>query len=574
MQDGEPNPPAAPPNSHAEVLAAINSLKDSLESRVEKECKRQRLTEVPAFKRLGNEQQFRHTEKVLTHIQSAQSNLETLDVDEAKTNLQDAINEIKERQKLIKLADRSELGWGVVKEYVTDNLASDPEDVRKIKKAEKAAAAKKPATKKRGSNAAYSRTGTFAPYIRPATSSFASTARQSPFFVPTEASTTPGPVSSAGYKATSDRPAPPFDPFSGSSQDHQAQPQNTRDWEYQQGDVKPPEGVQGAWKCLTSSLQDPTLKHLASVNLPALLMSAKATSTTKKYLASWKKWEAWASSNPEVSTFPVSPFHFSLYISHLAATGPKSIAVSAAAAVSWAHGLAGIPSPTSNSMVKTALQGFKRLRSTPTVRKEPITSDTLVKLFSSHGHSNANLADLRVLFTCFVSYAGFLRFDDLSLITRRDCTVSTDRMTIHLAKSKSDQYRDGADVVIARTSKPTCPVVVAERYFKALGDPPDSPLPVLRRLVSTRSGLIPSSSSLSYTRTREIVLDALRPLVPDIMLYGLHSLRSGGASAACNAHVPSFLISKHGRWKTEKARNAYLKLDSSTTLLASKSLGI
>ncbi|XP_072021496.1 integrase/recombinase xerD homolog [Amphiura filiformis] len=332
--------------------------------------------------------------------------------------------------------------------------------------------------------------------------------------------------------------------------------------------------IKGAWKCLTSSLQDPTLKHLASVNLPALLMSAKATSTTKKYLASWKKWEAWASSNPEVSTFPVSPFHFSLYISHLAATGPKSIAVSAAAAVSWAHGLAGIPSPTSNSMVKTALQGFKRLRSTPTVRKEPITSDTLVKLFSSHGHSNANLADLRVLFTCFVSYAGFLRFDDLSLITRRDCTVSTDRMTIHLAKSKSDQYRDGADVVIARTSKPTCPVVVAERFFKALGDPPDSPLPVLRRLVSTRSGLIPSSSSLSYTRTREIVLNALSPLVPDITLYGLHSLRSGGASAACNAHVPSFLISKHGRWKTEKARNAYLKLDSSTTLLASKSLGI
>ena len=175
----------------------------------------------------------------------------------------------------------------------------------------------------------------------------------------------------------------------------------------------------GAWNCYTSAIRDPTLKHLASVNLPALLMSAKATSTTKKYQASWKKWETWASSKSEVSTFPVSPFHFSLYISHLAATGPKSIAVSVAAAVSWAHSLAGIPSPTSNSMVKTALQGFKRLRSTPTVRKEPITSDTLIKIFGSHGHSNADLADLRVLFICFVSYAGFLRFDDLSLVKRK-----------------------------------------------------------------------------------------------------------------------------------------------------------
>ena len=44
-----------------------------------------------------------------------------------------------ERQKLIKLADRSECGWATVSAYVTDDLADTPEDERRICKAEKSA---------------------------------------------------------------------------------------------------------------------------------------------------------------------------------------------------------------------------------------------------------------------------------------------------------------------------------------------------------------------------------------------------------------------------------------------------
>ncbi|XP_038071255.1 uncharacterized protein LOC119740121 [Patiria miniata] len=303
-------------------------------------------------------------------------------------------------------------------------------------------------------------------------------------------------------------------------------------------------------------------------------MSAKAESTTTKYKASWTKWETWASSKPEITKFPVNPFQFALYISHLSSTGSKSTAELAVAAVKWVHSLAGLPSPTDNSIVKMALQGFKRQNSSPTIRKDPITPDILTKLHINHGHSSATLADLRILFVCFISYAGFLRFDDIRNISRNDCTISSDRLTIHLCKSKSDQFRQGTDVVIARTFKPTCPVLVAERYFSALGDSNNSTLPVLRRLVATKKGLTSSTKPLSYTRTREIVLDALRPIVPDVATYGLHSLRSGGASAAFNANVPPFLISKQGRWKTESARNVYFQLDNKSNLLATRNLGI
>ena len=49
---------------------------------------------------------------------------------------------IKKRQKLIKIADKNRDGWLIVQEYVTDDLASDSEDEKKIRKA-KAAAEKK-----------------------------------------------------------------------------------------------------------------------------------------------------------------------------------------------------------------------------------------------------------------------------------------------------------------------------------------------------------------------------------------------------------------------------------------------
>ena len=73
------------------------------------------------------------------------------------------------------------------------------------------------------------------------------------------------------------------------------------------------------------------------------------------------------------------------------------------------------------------------------------------------------------------SYACFLRYNDISSVTRKDCKIFGDRVTIFISKLKSDQFRDGAEVVITRSSKPTCPVVVAERYFEAMGDPDGSP---------------------------------------------------------------------------------------------------
>jgi hypothetical protein len=40
--------------------------------------------------------------------------------------------------------------------------------------------------------------------------------------------------------------------------------------------------------------------------------------------------------------------------------------------------------------------------------------------------------------------------------------------------------------------------------------------------------------------------------------YGLHSLRSGGASAAYKGGVQDKLFKVHGRWKSENAKDGYV----------------
>ena len=49
--------------------------------------------------------------------------------------------------------------------------------------------------------------------------------------------------------------------------------------------------------------------------------------------------------------------------------------------------------------------------------------------------------------------------------------------------------------------------------------------------------------------------------------YGLHSLRSGGASLATYSGVSDRLFKRHGRWKSDKAKDGYIE-DSLESLLS------
>ena len=58
---------------------------------------------------------------------------------------------------------------------------------------------------------------------------------------------------------------------------------------------------------------------------------------------------------------------------------------------------------------------------------------------------------------------------------------------------------------------------------------------------------------------QELLLEKIEQLGYDSNHYSLHSLRSGGATTAVNAGVPDGLFKRHGKWKSETAKDEYVK---------------
>lgn len=93
---------------------------------------------VKSFKYRSNQDQYEFNMQVLTDLQEASNLAEK----KARKKIKRAIKKIKKRNKMINMADKSKAGWKIVAEYLTDDIASNAEDGRRIKKAEKRALTK------------------------------------------------------------------------------------------------------------------------------------------------------------------------------------------------------------------------------------------------------------------------------------------------------------------------------------------------------------------------------------------------------------------------------------------------
>ena len=221
-------------------------------------------------------------------------------------------------------------------------------------------------------------------------------------------------------------------------------------------------------------------------------------------------------------TFPVSPFQFSLYLTYL------------------------IQKSNSPAPVEQAVGG-----------------------------ENAPLANVRTLAICLISFAGFLRYNELAKLKESDLAFFEDHLELYIESSKTDQYRDGAWVVVARTRTELCPVQMLERYMALASIGEDAEKFLFRGILNTKLGArLRPSGGLSYTRVRELVLEMLAKIGLDRSRYGLHSLRSGGASAAANAGIPDRWFKRHGRWRSENAKDGYVKDSLVDRLSVTRNIGL
>ena len=322
------------------------------------------------------------------------------------------------------------------------------------------------------------------------------------------------------------------------------------------------------WKAL-GELQDPKLRWLAGL-LPQTMLRSRANSTSVKYMSAFQRWRQWAEQHREVKIYPVQEVHFALYLQHLGESVQTRAAVEEAVnGVGWVHQLGGQQPIAAFPFVQVALEGLQHTLAKPKICKEPITAEMLMALVNCLGPS-PGLADVRLAVIALLAFSAFLHYEELAKLRGCDIQFSAESMSVHITSSKTDQYRQGVSVLVATRSRtPTCPVDMLECYFAMAGLSASSKLHLFRGIIHVKAGdHLRAAGSLSYTRMRELVLAKLSQLGYDPKLFSLHSLRSGGASAAANAGVADRLFKHHRHWQSEAAKDGYVRTLSSHCCLS------
>ena len=327
-----------------------------------------------------------------------------------------------------------------------------------------------------------------------------------------------------------------------------------------------------------TQVQAADLKTLAS-SIPKLLEQARSHNTEERYKSGFKRWSEWCSKFPEVTVLPANSIHVALFLVSLVQSD-RSIHViqSSFCALKHYHKLACYDDPTSHSICLNIMEAAKRISQRPTNKKQPVTVSNIRDIYQHIGGIEANLLDLRNFTIILLGFAGFFRFNEIAQLRRCDISFYSEYMTIFIEKSKTDMYRDGHHSFIAMTNTDLCPVMNLRHYIAKAQIPDESDEFIFRSMTFFKStncySLRKMNIPISYTTARDAVQSLFRQVGLDTKNFGLHSLRSGGATAAANNGISDRLFKRHGRWRSEKVKDSYVKDNIDALISVTLGLGL
>jgi hypothetical protein len=176
-----------------------------------------------------------------------------------------------------------------------------------------------------------------------------------------------------------------------------------------------------------------------------------------------------------------------------------------------------------------------------------------------------------------VCFSGFLRYDCACQIVADEARFYSSHMKIFLSKKKSDQFRSGSVVCIARGKSLSCPVSLFKSLLVKAGSL-GKHVPDFRSFKKGSSDkFCPSNQPWSYSFARARVLQALADSAHMSFAgftdrYNLHSFRSGGATLVAKEGVPDHISQAHGVRRSSQAMHAYIERPIANKLLPTRAM--
>ena len=148
-------------------------------------------------------------------------------------------------------------------------------------------------------------------------------------------------------------------------------------------------------------------------------------------------------------------------------------------------------------------------------------------------------------------------------------------LILFIEKAKTDQYRNGNEVLISKGNTVACPFSMFNRYLTISEIVLDSNMFLFRPIFRSKNvcKLIYKNKKLSYTAARQSIISRLKLVANDLNL-GLHSMCSGGATAVANTNINERCWKRHGRWKSDTSKDGYIVDSVANRLEVTKKLGL
>jgi len=306
-------------------------------------------------------------------------------------------------------------------------------------------------------------------------------------------------------------------------------------------------------------------------SFPDVYINCRRKNTIKRYEQYFKLWENW-SRNRKLTTLPANPVHVSLFMQTLL-NEKRTLPVieSTFYAIKFFHKNLRYKDPCKDPIVLNMFEVAKRTIDHKVTKKLPITKEHLSSIFDLTNKDK--LCELRLLSMSLLAFAGFLRFDEVADIRFSDLTFFDSYLKVFISKSKTDVYRKGASVLITKTDSKLCPVKNVSLYLSKANITCQDEF-IFRAVCPSKKSqkLKAKNTPISYSSVRDSFKKTLERCGVDSKKYGLHSYRSGGATVAANKGVKDRLFKRHGRWKSDKAKDGYVEDNNEVLLSVSKKL--
>ena len=317
--------------------------------------------------------------------------------------------------------------------------------------------------------------------------------------------------------------------------------------------------------------QLPVVPSYPAAQLPAHLVESTsryvesglrgAANTIRAYAGDWSRFNAWCQLH-ELASLPASIEALAGFLTELADAGKKVATIQRhAAAITKAHELAGLDSPTADKKIKVLLKGIAREKKPRIKQAAAFTLASFKNIIRSIDVSTPNGLRNRALL--LLGFTGAFRRSELEALNIEDLAFDEEGLVVSLDKSKTNQLGQAEEKAIFYSPElALCPIRSLQAWLRVL-DRGEGPV-----FVSLRKNQQLTARRMT---TKYINLITQQYLGSN---YTAHSLRASFVTVSKLNGADDSKVMNQTKHKTSAMIRRYTRLDNVRQHNSAKELGL